>query len=207
MARLIQRGAEADICLDTWLGRQVVIKRRVPKRYRIPEIDEVLRRQRTRKEAALLYEARCAGVATPVVYDVDLGEMAITMQHVDGPRVKDTIDCIDEDEQRTLCQAIGEDVGRLHRGGIVHGDLTTSNLVCHGERIFFIDFGLGETSDDVEQQGVDLHLLMEALAAAHENPRLFEWVLEGYASSAPHAEAVQQKVEDIASRGRYMVKP
>ncbi|MFO8133822.1 MAG: KEOPS complex kinase/ATPase Bud32 [Thermoplasmatota archaeon] len=207
MARLIQRGAEAEIWLDTWLGRRVVVKRRVPKRYRIPEIDEMLRRQRTRREAALLYEARCCGVATPVVYDVDLVDMAISMQHVDGRRVKDVIDGLNGEEQRVLCRSIGEDVGRLHRGGIVHGDLTTSNLICWHDHIFFIDFGLGEKNEGVEQRGVDLHLLMEALTAAHTNPRLFAWVMEGYAATFPDAEAVQDTVQDIASRGRYTVKP
>lgn len=206
MATLIQRGAEADICLDEWLGRQVVVKRRVPKPYRIPEIDEGLRSQRTRKEAWLLYEARCTGIATPIVYDVDLAAMAITMQHIDGQRIKDIIDHMDSQEQRELCRAIGRGVGRLHRGGIVHGDLTTSNLIRWQGHIYFIDFGLGEKSSTTEQQGVDLHLLMEALTAAHENPRLFDWVMEGYAIVSPDAEAVHQKVEDIASRGRYVVK-
>lgn len=207
MARLMQRGAEADICRDEWLGRQVVVKRRVPKGYRLAQIDEGLRRRRTKKEARLLHEARCAGVTTPVVYDVDLAATAITMQHVDGQRVKDVIDTLDGEEQRWLCRTVGEDVGRLHCGGIVHGDLTTSNLIRRDERIYFIDFGLGEASEDVEQRGVDLHLLMEALTAAHKNPRLFEWVMEGYMATFPHAEAVQKKVQDIASRGRYMVKP
>ncbi|MBS3772949.1 MAG: Kae1-associated serine/threonine protein kinase [Candidatus Thermoplasmatota archaeon] len=207
MARLIQRGAEAEICLDTWLGRQVVVKRRVPKPYRIAEIDDLLRRQRTRKEVMLLYEARCAGVATPVVYDVDLEDMAITMQHIDGQRVKDVIDTLNGEEQRILCRSIGENAGRLHRGGIVHGDLTTSNLICWHDHIFFIDFGLGEKNEGTEQRGVDLHLLMEALTAAHTNPRLFAWVMEGYTATFPDAETVRRTVDDIASRGRYTVKP
>ncbi len=207
MATLIQRGAEAEIWRDEWLGRQVVVKRRVPKQYRIAGIDEMLRRQRTRREATLLTEARALGVATPVVYDVDLQSMAITMQHVDGQRVKDVIDGMDSEMQRSLCHAVGSDVGRLHRGGIVHGDLTTSNLILCGEHIFFIDFGLGGKGDGVEQLGVDLHLLMEALTAAHANPRLFGWVMEGYRATAPDAGVVQRTVEDIAARGRYVVKP
>ncbi len=207
MATVIQRGAEAEICRGEWLGRPVVVKRRVPKRYRIAEIDEALREQRTRNEALLLHEARCTGVATPVVYDVDLTDMAITMQHLDGQRVKDVIDGLAGRRQRELCRAIGSDVGRLHRGGIVHGDLTTSNLILQGEHISFIDFGLGGKSESVEQRGVDLHLLMEALTAAHTNPRLFGWVMEGYTAVAPDARAVRQTVEDIAGRGRYVVKP
>ncbi len=207
MARLIQRGAEAEICRDRWHGRQVVVKRRVPKRYRIPEIDAALRSLRTRKEAALLHEARCSGVATPVVYDVDLHDMAITMQFLDGRRVKDVIDGLGGEEQRSLCRSIGSAAGRLHRGGIVHGDLTTSNIIVHGECIYFIDFGLGEKSDGVEQRAVDMHLLMEALTAAHENPRLYGWVMEGYTSMSPDAEAVRRTVDDIAARGRYVVKP
>jgi Kae1-associated kinase Bud32 len=207
MARLIQRGAEAEICRDRWHGRQVVVKRRVPKRYRIPEIDEALRSLRTRKEAVLLHEARRCGVATPVVYDVDLHDMAITMQFLDGRRVRDVIDGRGSGEQRSLCQSIGSAVGRLHRGGIVHGDLTTSNLILHGDRVYLIDFGLGEKSDGVEQRGVDMHLLMEALTAAHENPRLFGWVMEGYTATYPDADAVRRTVEDIAARGRYVVKP
>ncbi|MGC9554219.1 MAG: KEOPS complex kinase/ATPase Bud32 [Thermoplasmatota archaeon] len=206
MEELIQRGAEAEIYRSTWKGRPVVIKRRTEKSYRLPDIDRILRRQRTRQEALLLSAARRGGTATPIVYDVDLSAAAITMEYVAGRRVKDCIDALDEPEQQRICQKIGEGVAGLHRQDIVHGDITTSNLIMSRGRMYFIDFGLGEKSSAMEDRGVDLHLLMEAFAAAHRHPDLFFWVMEAYEAAVPWGREVQRKVADIAERGRYVVR-
>jgi TP53 regulating kinase-like protein len=188
------------------MGRAAIIKRRVRKRYRIKEIDEELRKQRTKKEALLITEARKAGIAVPVIYDVDLIEMEITMQYVNGDRIKDCIDGMDGKKQKEICKKIGRSVAYLHKNGIVHGDITTSNLILFNGNIYFIDVGLGERSDETEKQGVDLHLLMEAFRAAHKNEELFNWVFEEYEKNFGRANDVRKKVEDIAERGRYMVR-
>ena len=92
----------------------------------------------------------------------------------------------------------------MHRGGIAHGDLTTSNMILNGERLYFIDLSLGEKSEELEVMGVDLHLLREAFLSAHSKVfDLFEEVLSGYLTSHPGGSDVIEKMKDIESRGRY----
>ncbi len=206
MAKLIRRGAEAEIYLSEWMGRKVIVKKRVKKRYRIKEIDEELRKHRTKKEGMLMTSARKAGVAVPIIYDVDLAGMKITMQYVEGKILKECLDEMDAGEQKNVCGKIGESIAALHRNGIIHGDITTSNLILCGENVHFIDFGLGEISREEEKQGVDLHLLMEAFKAAHDNRELFGWVMESYRKNYEMAGIIEKKLDEICGRGRYVVR-
>ncbi len=199
----IRTGAEAEIHLDEWEGRKVVNKIRVKKGYRDPELDERLRSQRIRTEVKLMRECRKLGISVPIIYDVDLFGNNIMMQYVEGERVKDILDS-DLKDKRGLCWEIGEKVGRMHREGIAHGDLTTSNMILDGERLYFIDFSLGEKTTEVEVLGVDLHLLREAFQSAHSKIfELFGDVLCGYLTSFRRGQEVIQKMKDIESRGRY----
>jgi len=205
MARtvLLSRGAEAELRRTRWHGRDVVEKLRVPKRYRLEAIDANLRAERTRKEARLMSEARRAGVAVPVIYDLDLVDLRITMQYVPGPTAKAVLDRGGA-RARTLCRDIGRLAGKLHRAGIVHGDLTTSNLIVSGARLWAIDFSLGERSSEAEAQGVDLHLLREALVAAHPLGEVyFADVARAYRRAYPRGRLALRKVEEIRLRGRY----
>jgi len=203
MANLIQRGAEAEIYRTTWKNRRAIIKKRLPKSYRLPEIDHMLRRHRTKQEALLIAEARKGGTPTPIIYDVDMTTTTITMEWVDGRRVKDCIDDIPEEDQRSICEHIGQGIAGLHRQEIVHGDITTSNLIVTQEKVYFIDFGLGEKAGDFEKRGVDLHILLEAFTAAHAEERLFSWVFAAYEKNVPWGERVQHKLAEIEERGRY----
>jgi len=72
------------------------------------------------------------------------------------------------------------------------------------EKVYFIDFGLGIKSEEIEDRGVDLHLLMEAFKAAHRNKNLFKWVMEAYEENFEGGEEVRKKIEEIKRRGRYM---
>ena len=121
---LIKRGAEADLHRTEFLGRPAVAKRRVPKAYRSTELDENLRRTRIRTEARLIAEARAAGVAVPILYDIDLAQAQIVMEFIEGPTVKEVLDRGGTLAMETA-REVGRIVGRLHRAGIVHGDLTT----------------------------------------------------------------------------------
>lgn len=199
-----RRGAEAEIYRGKWLDRQVIFKRRVPKGYRNEEIDQKLREARTKLEVKLITEARAFGLYTPFVFDVDTKESQITMEYIDGRRVKDVLLNATEEERRALSRQIGEYVGILHKNDIVHGDLTTSNMILKNNKIYFIDFSLGEKSAEIEVKGVDLHLLMEAFESTHsEMIELFEHVLEGYKSEYDDAKKVIKKVKEIEKRGRY----
>ena len=101
---LIRRGAEAEIRQGRWLDRDVIVKSRVPKSYRLPELDRSLRNARTRNEARLLHEAREAGVPTPIIYDIDTANAEMTMELIRGPRVKDELETSTPERVGELCR-------------------------------------------------------------------------------------------------------
>lgn len=201
---LLKRGAEAELRRTEFLGRPAVEKSRVRKAYRLDALDEDLRRTRIRTEAKLMSEARSAGVSVPILYDIDLAGNRIVMEFVAGPTVKE---CLDQGGGRALRVArdVGRVVGRLHRAGIVHGDLTTSNMIVGEGQIVMIDFSLGGKDERVEGRGVDLHLLREALTSSHRRAATYyREVVRGYRTiMGPAATAVIAKVKEIESRGRY----
>lgn len=201
---MIKKGAEAEIYITEWKGRKIVIKRRIKKGYRIKELDEKIREQRTKKEALLMMSARKAGMSVPIIYDLHINNKEIFMQYIDGERIKDVIDGMEEEMQRKICEEIGKSIASLHKNGIIHGDITTSNMIWMNDRLYFIDFGLGMKSRENEDRGVDLHLLMEAFKAAHKNKNLFKWVFEAYKKNFEESKEVIKKVDEIARRGRYM---
>jgi TP53 regulating kinase-like protein len=203
--KVIYQGAEAKIITSKYLDSDVVLKKRIPKKYRINEIDERLISYRTKEEAKLMMESRKNGVSVPVIYDVDLKKGIITMEYVKGKRVKDILNDLSEKERQSLCVKIGESIGYLHKNDIIHGDITTSNMILKDDHIFFIDFGLGEKNFEIETKGVDLHVLMEALESTHSKySNCFEYVFEGYKNVMKEdAKKVKDKIDDIVRRGRY----
>jgi len=200
----LKRGAEAELRRTEFLGRPAVEKFRVPKAYRLPAMDEGLRRTRIRVEARLMAEARAAGVVVPVLYDIDLVDNKIVMEFIEGPTVKEVLE---EGGPRAHATAkeVGRIAGRLHKAGIIHGDLTTSNMILRDGRIVMIDFSLGGKDASTEARGVDLHLLREALTSAHKDAAAYyRDVLAGYRETfGKGAEEVVRKVKEIESRGRY----
>jgi TP53 regulating kinase-like protein len=201
---IIRRGAEAEIRRGTWMDRKVIIKSRVVKGYRHAKLDSELRASRTRNEARLIQEARRLSVPTPVIYDIDLQNAEIVMQEIIGERVKDALTKSTEKEARWICREIGRLAAVLHRGGMVHGDLTTSNMILMDKRIWLIDFSLGGRGATLEEIGVDLHLLREAFLSTHSDIfELFQEVLDSYKEHFDDANMVFHKVKEIESRGRY----
>ena len=200
-------GAEARLDSSEWMGRAVVLKQRVVKGYRHPSLDRAIQASRIRNEARLLLEARRAGIAVPVVYSVDYADNRIVMEEVEGVRVKDALNELPEPEARVVCGKIGEIAARLHASDIVHGDLTTSNMLLDGGRIVLIDFSLGSKTSELEDKGVDMHLLEEAFHSAHhQRSGLYEGVKGSYSASYPQGELVLKKVKEIEKRGRYTRK-
>lgn len=202
--QVIRRGAEAEIRRSEFMGRKVLVKSRVPKSYRHPELDRTLRAHRTRVEARLLQEARSCGVPTPVIYDIDLVNAELWMQEIEGPRAKDALASADAAEVRGICQEIGSMVARLHANGMTHGDLTTSNMILQDDRVWFIDLSLGVKAASLEEMGVDLHLLREAFQSAHSDMMYaYDIIAETYAKEFQGGREVLAKVKDIEERGRY----
>ncbi|MEM3397110.1 MAG: KEOPS complex kinase/ATPase Bud32 [Thermoplasmata archaeon] len=198
---VIARGAESIIYRTKFFELEAVVKERIAKGYRHPEIDFDLRKARTKAEARLMHAARCAGVAVPLILDVD--EFKIVMEYIPSPNLKRQIGSMDEEEQRKVLEEIGRVIAKLHQSDIVHGDLTTSNMLLYEGKLYLIDFSLGSKSRSTEAKGVDLHLLREAFLSAHaEIFDKFEVVLESYASHYLHACAVIEKMHEIELRGR-----
>lgn len=202
---LYKKGAEAYLYLEEWYGRRVIIKRRVSKAYRVQELDEKLRKDRTVKEARLLSDARKAGVPTPMIYSIDLENSTIIMDFIQGSQVKTFIQTMNEQEKKKLFTHIGILIGQLHSSGIIHGDLTTSNMILQDSKVYFVDFGLGDYSNGVEDQGVDLHLMNRALQSTHYAyaESGFKAVLEGYEKTMDKSDEVIERMYEIEKRGRY----
>ncbi len=137
--KLIAQGAEAKIYEASFeevfgvpplLKERVIVKHRIPKRYRIKEIDVKLRKERTVREARILHRAKEFGVnCPPHVYEVDLGDMKLVMEYIEGQRLKELLESVPMEERLELCREVGRQIGKLHKAGIVHGDLTTSNMI------------------------------------------------------------------------------
>lgn len=206
--KLIKKGAEANLYLANWHGKEVIIKKRIQKKYRIKALDEKIRLYRTIHEAQIMHEAKKAGVATPTIFFVDEIEKAIIMEYIKGVRVKELLDSLKPNQRINLCLEIGKIIGKLHKKGIIHGDLTTSNMIfIDNEKIFFIDFGLSFYSFREEDRGSDLLLMKRALSSTHFKffNKCFKSVVEGYKEEIGIKEALKtlNKVNEIEKRGRY----
>ena len=208
---LIKKGAEANLYLEEWHGRKVIMKRRLSKAYRLSELDKAIRAQRTLREPQLIHRAKEAGVPTPTIFLIDTVDTNIIMEYIEGKQVKQILSDLPPSERLHLCRHIGMLIGRLHNHGIIHGDLTTSNMILTSTgKVFFVDFGLGEQSEELEVKGVDLHLMKRALQSTHYKyaKECFDAVLEGYAETVGEAPAksVLEKIQEIERRGRYIAE-
>ncbi|MBI4021683.1 MAG: Kae1-associated serine/threonine protein kinase [Candidatus Aenigmarchaeota archaeon] len=193
------QGAEAVLTVE---GGDVV-KDRQPKRYRLPALDTQLRRRRTRAEASIMADAARAGVLVPRIRDVQ--ESVIRMERIAGPRLKEALDALPEAARYEAVRQVGETVAQLHAAGIMHGDLTTSNMIYKDGRLYLIDFGLAKRTAKVEDLASDLFLLHEALTASHValGEAAWEGVLKAYKRKYPNASAVLAQLEKIRKRRRY----
>mgnify|MGYP001563332352 CR=1 FL=1 len=122
--KILQIGAEATIIKDG----ETIIKKRERKSYRIPEIDEKIRRLRTRSEGKLLDRVSKL-IDTPKIRKIDEKSKEILMNFVDGKRLSNSLDNFPLDKQKEICGRIGESVAKLHSSNVIHGDLTTSNMI------------------------------------------------------------------------------
>jgi TP53 regulating kinase and related kinases len=206
---LFKKGAEASLYLTDWHERKVIVKVRIPKRYRPEALDKQIRSFRTVHEPQLMHEAKAAGVPTPLIFMVNVPQASITMEYVDGQQIKQLLNLVPEDQRQKLCVIIGQLIAKLHSHGLIHGDLTTSNMILGPEgKIFFVDFGLGEKNIEVEAKGVDLHLMKRALQSTHYQfwEKCFHYIQSGYTSilGPEAAENVYLKIKEIERRGRYI---
>ncbi|ABN06826.1 O-sialoglycoprotein endopeptidase [Methanocorpusculum labreanum Z] len=187
-----ERGAEASVNLTD----KDVVKTRLAKGYRVPELDRHLIAERTRAEARAISAARRGGVPVPVIRDVTDHE--IVMEKLDGDVLKYVMN-------EEYAKGAGLTVGKLHKAGITHGDLTTSNMIWHNDRVYLIDFGLSQMTEEIEPRGVDLHVLFQTLESTTENPETLKSAfINGYCAAFSEAENVIRREHEIELRGRYL---
>ena len=195
MKQKIDSGAEATIYLD---GTKI-IKDRLKKEYRHPEIDNKLRKSRTRREAKVLDKLKAIDFPAPTLHDMCDKAMQLRMDMIQGNKIRDIL----YKDPAALSEEMGKKIGILHANDIIHGDLTTSNMILEKE-IKFIDFGLSFFSNKVEDKAVDLHLLRQALESKHYEiwEKCFEAALRGYKETNPDSRLVLSRLEKVESRGR-----
>jgi Kae1-associated kinase Bud32 len=195
--KIIGKGAEAIIINSG----NTIIKDRIPKSYRFHLLDEKLRKTRTKKEAKLLEKA-ISLIPVPRLISVDEKSKKIEMEFIKGKKLSTDLDSLKN--ATNICKKIGENIAKLHDADIIHGDLTTSNMILKDDNVYFIDFGLGYQSSKIEDRAVDLHLIKRALEAKHfkNYEKFFNSVIEGYKISK-YAKLTLNRLEKVEKRGRY----
>ncbi|NXT20532.1 PRPK protein, partial [Syrrhaptes paradoxus] len=211
--RLVHQGAEARVYRGLFLGRPAVAKLRIPKRYRHPLLEERLSRRRMAQEARSLLRCRRAGISAPVVYFVDYVTNSIYLEDiVDSITVQDHIYSVQRSENDTsslliLAEKMGELLARMHDEDIIHGDLTTSNLLLRPPTekldLVLIDFGLSFISGLPEDKGVDLYVLEKAFLSTHpDTEAMFKALLKSYAATSKKSGPVIKRLDEVRLRGR-----
>jgi TP53 regulating kinase-like protein len=195
---LIAQGAEGKL----FRRGDLLVKRRVSKGYRVKELDCELRRSRTRKEGKLLEKLSGLGIAAPGLVSVSDKSMEIKMEYIDGKRLSQHLS---SRNMASICPKIGEAVARLHQNNIIHGDVTTSNMILKGDVLYLIDFGLSFHSTKIEDRAVELHVLKQALQSKHHQiwEKGFKLVEKAYRKHCKQAGDVLNRLEQVESRGRY----
>jgi TP53 regulating kinase-like protein len=201
--KLLKKGAEADIYLTRWDGLPAILKIRKAKNYRNSILDAKIRKQRTIRESQTISEVKSFGIPSPLVYFVNFKKSSILMQEIPGMPIHD----LPDSKIIELSREMGRLVGTMHKNGVMHGDLTTSNFILSKNKVYVIDFGLSQKSFKPEDHAVDLRLIKEILNSAHAKIMESAWknFLLGYKLVVGPAKYIEitQLVSVIESRGRY----
>lgn len=218
---LITQGAEALVYKTTFLdpSTPAALKVRPQKPWRHPTLDKRLTRQRILAESRVLVKCRKDGVSVPGILAVDWENGWTVTEWIDGKTVKQAIRERHTGEEKALTELlgrIGRCVGKLHAAGVIHGDLTSSNMMLRaasgsdasgGEHlqgdVVLIDFGLATQATQEEDRAVDLYVLERAFGSTHpKEEALFEEVLKAYGESYKGAKMTLRRLEDVRMRGR-----
>ncbi len=199
---ILSQGAEAIL----FLKNDKVYKKRIAKSYRLTEINNVLLLSRTNRERKVLQKAALLGIPVPHLFP-QTEKFTLVIEYFAGQRFKDWLRTQGEKNlllAKTYLQQIGTWLAILHDNNIIHGDLTTSNvLYTENKKIILIDFGLSFFSSKIEDRAVDLHLFEQALQSTHYQhaDKYFSFFLEGYQKSKL-ANDVLQRLAVVRKRGK-----
>lgn len=209
--KFLNMGAEAVIARCMFLDVDAVIKWRFPKPYMPKELDREFRRSRTITEAKALLKALSLGINTPIPLYIESDEGLLIMTYIDGYVFRDIVDKINLKKVCDVCRNIGVFVAKLHEKSIVHGDVTTSNIILSKtlEEIYLIDFGLANFVKRIEDQAIDVHIFFRSIESAHHNVEDIakECFIEGYKIiRGEYADKVLKMVKSIRRMGRYIAE-
>ncbi|XP_066256406.1 EKC/KEOPS complex subunit TP53RK [Euwallacea similis] len=214
---LIKQGAEARLYQGTYLGKQTIAKERFPKKYRHKHLDETITKERIKAETKVIVRCKTLGISTPMIFFVDFDRRTIFMEHfIHSIVLKDFIEQTALETLLDLSIIIGNTLGKMHAGSIIHGDLTSSNMLLvnkHNKddfsnlkelKLVLIDFGLAHIDPSAEDKGVDLYVLERALLSTHVvADKIFPKILKGYKEGYKGGfKEVLSKFEEVRARGR-----
>ncbi len=117
---ILAKGAEAIISLN---NNNQVLKNRTKKSYRLKELDTKLRKSRTKSESKIITKLKNI-IFVPKI--ISTNENQIIMQYIDGKKLSEHLENLD---YKKIAKQIGETLTKLHNQNIIHGDLTTSNMI------------------------------------------------------------------------------
>lgn len=217
----------------------VLLKHRFAKGYRHPTLDALLTKSRVTGESRALLKCLRSGVSVPEVKLVDVREGVLGIEWIEGSSVRALLGggADDEDEgeeteveveteteeaaaedalnkygvtRDSLMEMVGVEIAKMHKADVIHGDLTTSNMMLRhpsspkGLQLVLIDFGLAFTSAFPEDKAVDLYVLERAFASTHPaSESMFGAVLNAYGKATGEGwEKVRKKLDEVRLRGR-----
>jgi len=222
----IQQGAEAIISFQN----NKILKNRIKKSYRHPDLDEKLRKLRTRSESKIISKLHNI-IPVPKIINTNEKNKQIIMQYINGLKLSEHLESLD---YKQICKQIAQTISKLHDQDIIHGDLTTSNMIYVEDsdkkisstpikhpnpsinninnkreevgKVYLIDFGLSFHSHKIEDKAVDLHLLKQALEAKHFKiaEQAIKIILNNY--KPLRYKEIIEKLKVVESRGRYKDK-
>lgn len=204
----IAKGAEAIIYRGSFLQTPIILKHRLPKIYRLPQIDKTIRLQRLRAEARIMVLAWKIGAHVPVLLGIDFANRTLLMEEIQGELLFFIMNTAPLTKMKSIFKDIGQEVGLLHKNDITHGDLTVFNVVINKEnKPWLIDFGLGQVSVEIEKKADDLLTFYSTLKAISPDFQyLFDLFKHGYFGIYKKGRKTFEHMRKIQSRARYIAR-
>jgi TP53 regulating kinase and related kinases len=195
--------------------RNVIVKHRFSKSYRLPELDRELTLSRLRQEVRSILRARKLGIRAPTLIRVNLEDSCIIMEKIEGLTMKEALlhdSLLNDASKISVLEELGSMIGKLHDGDLIHGDLTTSNVMItipaeNGTSnviVSLIDFGLSQFSQLSEDKAVDLYVLERSFSSAHpvDGEEMFASFLTSYRKSSRKWCSTLNRLAEVRLRGR-----
>jgi TP53 regulating kinase and related kinases len=199
----IAQGAEAILYQGSFFGKPCVLKQRIPKTYRHPLLDQRLLRQRTGQEI------RCLGrllntINVPRIFLALPLNHSFIMELIQGRKVKDILFESNQEPPTDLIQKLAKIIATMHNANVIHGDLTTSNMLLTDDgKMYLIDFGLAQVSKSPEEKAVDLYILERSFNSIHSTILgLFDLFLGEYYNQVNDKDNIKAKLDEVQKRGR-----